>query len=169
MKVEIVREVSGRFATLHLRRFMAWLPRFLPPLRRRRVTIAVVKDSTMRRLNRRYRRKSGVTDVLSFGSVDGESLGELVLCASQVRAQAQEHGLPLRDEYAYLILHGLLHLLGYNHEKGGADARRMYAVQDRLFDLYRDRNARSAGRRRRRKKGVASCHPYRKSRTSSRS
>jgi probable rRNA maturation factor len=97
------------------------------------VTVAFVSDRRMRELNRRWRGKSGATDVLSFPSGqeefekgDGVSLGDVVISAEQAERQAAEHGLDFEGEVAQLILHGLLHLCGYDHE---TDSGEMNALE----------------------------------------
>jgi probable rRNA maturation factor len=87
------------------------------------VTVAFVSDRAMRGLNRRWRGKQGTTDVLSFPSgqeeferAEGVSLGDVIVSAEQASRQAAEHGLDFEGEVAQLILHGLLHLCGYDHE-----------------------------------------------------
>ncbi|MCY4512977.1 MAG: rRNA maturation RNase YbeY [Bdellovibrionales bacterium] len=101
------------------------------------LVIACVSGDAIRKLNQQFRGKDKVTDILSFAPVEEESLGELALCMPQVEIQAQEHGLTVEEETFYLILHGILHLLGYNHEKGGKQAREMYAIQDEVFEEWR--------------------------------
>lgn len=97
------------------------------------VTVAFVSDRTMRELNRRWRGKSGTTDVLSFPSGqeefekgEGASLGDVIISAEQAARQAAEHGLDFEGEVAQLILHGLLHLCGYDHE---TDSGEMNALE----------------------------------------
>jgi probable rRNA maturation factor len=92
------------------------------------VTVAFVSDRAMRELNRRWRGKTGTTDVLSFPSgqdeferAEGLSLGDVVISAEQAARQAGEHGLDFDGEVAQLILHGLLHLCGYDHERDGGE------------------------------------------------
>lgn len=87
------------------------------------VTVAFVSDRMMRELNRMWRHKRGTTDVLSFPSMqddfektEGRSLGDVVISVEQAARQAAEHGLKFDEEVAQLILHGLLHLCGYDHE-----------------------------------------------------
>lgn len=92
-----------------------------------------------RQLNRRFRGRDYATDVLSFESDDESVLGELVICPHVISRQAREHGLLVREELGYMILHGFLHLLGYDHERSKSQARRMFAIQDRLFDCLVDR------------------------------
>ena len=92
------------------------------------VTVAFVSDRAMRELNRRWRGRRGTTDVLSFPSgqdefekAEGLSLGDVVVSAEQAARQAGEHGLDFEGEVAQLILHGLLHLCGYDHERDGGE------------------------------------------------
>ena len=100
------------------------------------VTVAFVSDRRMRELNRRWRGKSGTTDVLSFPSGqeefekgEGLSLGDVVVSVEQAARQAAEHGLEFENEVEQLILHGLLHLCGYDHER---DDGEMNALEVRL-------------------------------------
>lgn len=100
------------------------------------VTVAFVSDRAMRELNRRWRGKRGTTDVLSFPSeqdefekAEGLSLGDVVVSVEQAARQAEEHGLSFEDEVAQLVLHGMLHLCGYDHER---DEGQMNALELRL-------------------------------------
>jgi probable rRNA maturation factor len=96
------------------------------------VTIAFVSDRSMRELNRMWRGKRGTTDVLSFPSEQNEfekdvdaTLGDVVISIHQAKNQAQENGLTLEVELAQLILHGLLHLCGYDHETDNGEMNRL--------------------------------------------
>jgi probable rRNA maturation factor len=99
-------------------------------------TVAFVSDRLMRELNRRWRGRRGTTDVLSFPSGqeefekgEGLSLGDVVISVEQAARQAAEHGLDFEGEVRQLILHGLLHLCGYDHERDGGE---MNALELRL-------------------------------------
>jgi probable rRNA maturation factor len=88
----------------------------------------------MRSLNRRYRGKDRTTDVLSFPMREGrfsrvrqELLGDIVICMPVAARQARSAGGTFREEIDRLLVHGLLHLLGYDHERGRKEARRMEA------------------------------------------
>ena len=77
-------------------------------------------------LNRDYRGKDTPTNVLSFVYDDGPRIqGDLVLCAPVIAREAEEQGKPLTAHYAHLVVHGVLHLRGYDHERGEVDARQM--------------------------------------------
>ena len=96
------------------------------------VTVAFVSDRLMRELNRHWRGKKGTTDVLSFPAgqdefekVEGVTLGDVVVSVEQAARQATEHGLSFEEEVKQLILHGLLHLCGYDHETDNGEMNRL--------------------------------------------
>lgn len=95
------------------------------------LSVVFVSAKEIRRLNREFRGKDKPTDVLSFESIEESSLGELVIAVDVIRAQAREHSLSLQDELGYMLLHGILHLLGYDH------GRVMFGIQDQVFDRLR--------------------------------
>jgi len=95
------------------------------------LVIVWLNPGPARILNQKYRRKNYATDVLSFTAETG--LGELVMCPQVLKRQAREHGLSFRDELSYMILHGILHLLGFDHEGSKSQAAQMFALQDRIF------------------------------------
>ena len=88
------------------------------------VSIAIVDDEAMRNLNRKFRKKNKTTDVLTFPADDsdadpnakGRPLGDIVISIDQARRQATDQKHSLATEVRYLILHGTLHALGYDHE-----------------------------------------------------
>ncbi len=125
------------------RRVRAWTPRNADIARwaasalgrraaGREIGVRVVGPAESRRLNARYRGKDKPTNVLSFPAAplpaaargSAHPLGDLVICAQVVRAEALAHGKPLRAHWAHLVVHGALHLIGYDHERE-PDARRM--------------------------------------------
>jgi len=96
------------------------------------VSIVFVSDPTIRKLNRQFRRKNYTTDVLSFPNhaepfePQGEkTLGEIVISVDRAAAQAKENGLSFSGEVEQLILHGLLHLCGYDHETDNGEMNRL--------------------------------------------
>lgn len=97
------------------------------------ITLVFLDKNPAKHLNFEYRGKNYATDVLSFDSLDESSLGELVLCPEVLKKQAKEHGLTYRHELGYMLLHGALHLLGYDHETSESDADKMFAIQDKVF------------------------------------
>lgn len=123
------------------------------------VSLLFVDEEAMTTLNERFLGKSGPTDVLSFpiedepgptgrspdlgGTGPGASaeegplmlLGDVVICPVVAARNAGEHGVPLDDEVALLVVHGLLHLLGMDHEED-ADAERMEALEQQLLQRF---------------------------------
>jgi probable rRNA maturation factor len=94
-------------------------------------TVVFVSDATIKKLNRQFREKNYATDVLSFPmeaeQFEGENqsnLGEIVISAERAAAQAQQNGLTFDSEVQQLILHGLLHLCGYDHETDNGEMNR---------------------------------------------
>ena len=94
--------------------------------------IVFVGDEAIRKLNRQFRGKSYATDVLSFPSKaepfeveNGSQLGEVVISVQRAATQAKEHRLSFSDEVRQLILHGLLHLCGYDHETDRGEMNRL--------------------------------------------
>ena len=92
------------------------------------LSILFTNDEAVRRLNAHYRGKDKPTNVLSFPQPSGPLLGDVVLAAETVRAEAALAGKPLEAHMAHLIIHGFLHLLGYDH-RGEEEAEAMEAVE----------------------------------------
>lgn len=95
-------------------------------------SLAIVSDPAMKRLNKLYRGKNRTTDVLSFSFLRSEkmavtphSIGEIILSPTRAKSQALEFGHSAATETALLFLHGLLHILGFDHEKSESAAQSM--------------------------------------------
>jgi len=109
------------------------------------LSVALVSDVEMRDLNFHYRHKDQTTDVLSFGLEGAPAapagvpaqLGDVVISVDTAARQAKARGVSVADELRLLLTHGVLHLLGYDHERSPAEARRMFARQRRLIALLR--------------------------------
>ena len=116
-----------------------WLASVAPARARGGMAIALASDAEVRALNRRYRRKDQATDVLSFPAAAGarspesgsDLLGDLVIATGVARRQAAAAGHSYSTELKVLALHGLLHLLGYDHHAAD-DNGRMARMEARL-------------------------------------
>ena len=100
--------------------------------RRTSATIVFVSSAAIRKLNRQFRGKDRTTDVLSFPYAaesfekdKGKQLGEVVISLQRAAAQAKQNGLSFSNEVEQLILHGLLHLCGYDHETDDGEMNRL--------------------------------------------
>jgi probable rRNA maturation factor len=125
-----VSVVDAQGRPLRGHRLATWLSRVAPVRRPSAVTVAVVSDARVRALNRSYRGKNRTTDVLSFPtSSPSPFLGDIVIARGVARRQARAAGHGERTEWRVLALHGLLHLLGYDHE---SDDGTMARVEARL-------------------------------------
>lgn len=145
MQVNIVKLSSWRIPRKFISVWLRDLGRELKKhakhsVARKELTIAFVKPGKMKKLNQDFRSKSKVTDILSFSGFTSRELGELALCGEVIERQARDHNLSRSEELGYLLIHGVLHLLGYEHEKGGQQAKVMFELQDKLFDVLRKRH-----------------------------
>lgn len=118
------------------------------------VSISVVSDDDMRGINKEYRGKDYATDVLSFPMMDfslppGSSppdteglpidmplfLGDIIISCETTLRQAEEIGHSVHDEFFRLMVHGLLHLLGYDHERSDEEDKLMRGVEDHIMEI----------------------------------
>lgn len=120
---------SGGSATRALSGLATWLARLAPSSARGDVCVALVSDRRMRALNRQFRGVDQVTDVLSFPADEPGFLGDVVIAEGVAKRQAKEQRHSLKIEIQILALHGLLHLLGYDHE---TDDGKMARAEARL-------------------------------------
>ena len=118
------------------------------------LSVVLVDDETMRELNRDYREKDRPTDVLSFAMGEGvggelhpDLLGDVVISVDTARKQATERGWAIASEIRFLLAHGLLHLLGYDHLTRDEE-RRMLAMGDALMAAAMRRPAAEVARQR---------------------
>ncbi|MFZ3089751.1 MAG: rRNA maturation RNase YbeY [Nitrospirota bacterium] len=110
------------------------------------LSILIVNDSRMRGLNLMYRGKDRTTDVLAFSMKEGkysginpDILGDIVISANTAKKQAEENGHGLYDEIALLLIHGILHLTGYDHERGKKEELRMRKKERELLNRCKRR------------------------------
>jgi len=102
------------------------------------VSIAFVTSRRIARLNREHLGHRGPTDVISFGfrriGEDGPVIGDVYICPDVARSAAREHAIPVREELARLVVHGVLHVLGYDHPDGEERVRSpMWRRQEALL------------------------------------
>ena len=105
--------------------------------------VIIVDEEKIQELNRTYRGKDSVTDVISFALEDDDTfistnfrvLGDIYICLKRAKDQANEYGHSFLRELAFLSIHGLLHLLGYDH-MNEADEKIMFELQERILSQY---------------------------------
>ncbi|MFQ5328787.1 MAG: rRNA maturation RNase YbeY [Thermodesulfobacteriota bacterium] len=103
------------------------------------VSLLMTDDAEIRELNRLYLDRDRPTDVLSFPTDDNTFIGDIAISLDRAAEQAEEQWDTLTDELARLLIHGLLHLLGHEHEEGGREAEVMFAEERRLMALINDK------------------------------
>ncbi|HUR88706.1 MAG TPA: rRNA maturation RNase YbeY [Ramlibacter sp.] len=110
-------------------------------IRAAEIAIRVVGEEESRELNRRYRRKDSPTNVLTFDySRDPMVMADIVLCGPVVQREAAAQSKPLKNHYAHLLVHGVLHAQGYEHETNERHALEMEALEILLLGALGIRN-----------------------------
>lgn len=107
------------------------------------VSIHLIGEQRMRQLNRLYRGLDRPTDVLSFAAKEGSrmphgehDLGEIFLCPRVVQKQAKRFGVSFQEEFGRMLIHGLLHTLGFDHDTA-THAKKMFSLQEDFLESYR--------------------------------
>jgi probable rRNA maturation factor len=130
MSPEVVLSGAGRFPRLPAKGLAPWMEKLVADLAPECDSVGVrfAGDRTMQRLNRDFRGKDKTTDVLSFSggeSPEGRHLGDIVVSIPTAERQAAARGAALLDEVKLLLLHGVLHCLGYDHESDGGEMEKL--------------------------------------------
>ena len=107
------------------------------------VSLAFVTKAEIQKLNKKFRKKNKPTDVLSFSAQGGPAegwnltnkdyLGEIIICPEVVKENAQKYGVTIKSEMKKVFVHGILHLLGYDHEKSEKEADEMEQKQEKYL------------------------------------
>ena len=105
--------------------------------------VVFVDEERIREINKNYRDKDSITDVISFAFEESDNiiidgmrfLGEIYICVKRAEEQAKEYGHSFKREICYLTVHGLLHLLGYDHIKE-EDKKVMRELEERILEKY---------------------------------
>ncbi|OGH86256.1 MAG: rRNA maturation RNase YbeY [Candidatus Magasanikbacteria bacterium RIFOXYC12_FULL_33_11] len=103
------------------------------------ISVNIVGDKKIREINKNYRGKDKVTDVISFALEEGENFfqmgekdfGDIFICLPQIKRQAKENNISAREEMTRMLVHGVLHILGFDHMKE-KDAKTMFAMQEKF-------------------------------------
>jgi probable rRNA maturation factor len=142
MHVEIINQTQSQIPKKFI---SSWTKLIYKNLKKQKILklekdliVVFVTTAKMKKLNSQFRGKNKPTDILSFEPIEESSLGELVHCLPVLKKQSKEHDLSLNHEIGYMLIHGVLHLLGYDHEKSQKAANKMFQIQDALFDKLKE-------------------------------
>lgn len=141
MEIEIQSSVAGAPPPERVRTLLNGIARILrgfrvqSPKSQAEVSVLFCGDRRMRALNRRYRRKDRSTDVLSFPGAEARFLGDIAISVPYASRQARRVGEPVSRELERLLLHGFLHLLGYDHENDDGEMAALEAKLRRRLGL----------------------------------
>lgn len=122
-----------------------FLPKFAKKRKKLEIELIIVGEKRIKSLNKVWRGKDAATDVLSFGNNGGKkktgfilapdninNMGEIFICYPAAARQARQYGSSVKEEMARLLVHGILHLAGYDHEKSASEARKMFDLQEKI-------------------------------------
>ena len=137
MPVELVRRAAGRKISSRRLKLVALALLQLAKREEAELSLALVGNAEMQKLNARYRRKDYPTDVLSFPAAknlprETPLLGDVIISVDKAAEQAKEQQRTLDQEIATLLSHGIVHLLGYDHERSAKDARIMTRMEKKM-------------------------------------
>jgi probable rRNA maturation factor len=138
MVIEFARRGAGKeYPTTDLKKIAAAILTAVDK-GRAELSVALVGDEEMRPLNAKYRKKNKTTDVLSFSddpamTSKGGLLGDVIISVEQAKRQAKERNHSLKKEMVTLLIHGILHLLGYDHERSQRQAKIMASLEQKLL------------------------------------
>ena len=140
---EIIDEVNSNLQEIkELNKFVDFSLKYLK-LNNVIFNIIIVDKEKIQNLNKTYRNIDRVTDVISFALEDDDSfiktdfrvLGDIYICLDKAKEQAKEYGHSLKREISFLTIHGLLHLLGYDH-MNPSDEKEMFGLQEMILNEY---------------------------------
>ena len=133
----VVLDAGWRRALPGIERLVRRAARAALGRRKRSLNVALASDAAVRKLNARDRGKDRPTNVLSYPSGENSFLGDIVLARQTVWREARQQKKTPAAHVSHLVVHGTLHLLGYDHETGAADAERMEALERRILAKMR--------------------------------
>jgi len=132
IKLEINNQTKTRVFTSKIKKAAQLANRQLKIKKNYNLSVGFVGKNEIKRLNKEYRKKDKVTDVLSFAGEDN-LLGEIIICLPIAKKQAKELNHSFHFELQFLFIHGLLHLLGYSHSKV-EQKRKMQKAQKKIME-----------------------------------
>ncbi len=133
--LEISNKVKIRFCRKRFLALLEFAQKFLADKRNKNVSLAFVSVSEIKKLNKIYRGKDKATDVLSFSLAEKEVFGEIIICSSVAKKQALKAKQSFQRECEKLLLHGFLHLYGYDHENN-KEAVLMEGLESEILKKY---------------------------------
>jgi probable rRNA maturation factor len=143
MPVEIIRRDDREFPSRKLKKVAQKVLEIVEQ-DQAELCLVLVGNAAIRKLNAKFRKKDYPTDVLSFPAGDElptgvQLLGDVVISVEKAKKQAKERRRTLNEEMVTLLIHGIVHLLGYDHERSPKDARIMGRLEKKIYKALCDR------------------------------
>ncbi len=130
---KVMKLLSSAKASRLLKKYSGKLGKLDSKVLKKNLYLQFVSKSAIEKLNSAFRDKAKPTDILSFAPTDESEFGSLVICWDIAKRQAAQNNWSIQTEVEYLMLHGILHLLGFDHERSLKEHKRMMSFQDELF------------------------------------
>ena len=139
------RQRRQRFDSRSLKKVAARILSALGCPEETELSVSIVGDRSIRIVNREYLAKDRPTNVISFslqegdcGGINPHALGDVIISADTAAREADEGGMPFFERLSFLLMHGILHLCGYDHERSGeAEADKMQKKEQQLFKILK--------------------------------
>ncbi|MEI8055026.1 MAG: rRNA maturation RNase YbeY [bacterium] len=134
----VVQNISKTKSVPSKKQFKAWIEKALAPRKKKyEIIIRIVGIKEITKLNKQYRKKNKPTNILSFNfyppvNIETNLIGDLVICAPIVKLEAKLQHKTILSHWAHLTVHGVLHLLGYDHQNDGA-ALKMERLETKIL------------------------------------
>jgi len=141
---EVNQQIGHKISLLKWRQWLKKIEQTLKIKKPLEISLGIVGEAAIKKLNRVYRAKNQTTDVLSFGEIDSivkigqpnkNYLGEIIICYPQALKQAKTAGHSFDSELELLLTHGFLHLLGHDHQKA-KEAKIMREFEQKVLDFH---------------------------------
>lgn len=107
------------------------------------ISVIIVNEARIWEINKEYRKIDSPTDVISFAGIDGEEnrilpeeMGDIFICKERVLSQAKDYGHSILREFAFLVTHGVYHLLGYDHQTE-LEEKEMFDKQEKILNILK--------------------------------
>lgn len=98
------------------------------------ISVALVGKEEIKKINKKFRQKNKPTDVLSFEIKQNNILGEIIICPDVVKENAKKYKVPVKSEMLKMLVHGILHLCGYDHERSEEEEKIMEEKQEKYLN-----------------------------------
>jgi len=144
LKIELTKKVKANISQLGVNQISRAVVKVVKIRKKSEVSLALVSNPEIKKINQIYRGQNKVTDVLSFAANEEDFicpesqnyLGEIIISYPQLVRQARQNKCSIKQEFSLLVVHGLLHLLGYDHEGNRKEKEKMRMLEEKILSKF---------------------------------